>query len=279
MTKRLFILMLVSVFAILNKAHGMTTSKTCNENLRDSMHIVLLGDSNTWLGGDDCTSKRGWNTWFAQSFPHATCVSYARSGATWTNTRRTTRNLTENVGRISDNNVIYNQVCRLIAACRNKQQAIPQLIIVAAGTNDAWFENKRSQAFSIQNATQLKAMPNHSLPDLPHTFPLSLAASVQYDCLLLKKHFPQTRIILFTPLQTTAVSENKIAQTGNIIEQVGHALNLDVVRQDKICCVKRTEELKHFTNTYDGTHTNEQGAQKNGIILANTVAKLLKGGS
>ena len=84
---------------------------------------------------------------------------------------------------------------------------------------------------------------------------------------------------MFTPLQTTAVSENKIAQTGNIIEQVGHALNLDVVRQDKICCVKRAEELKHFTNTYDGTHTNEQGAQKNGIILANTVAKLLKGGS
>lgn len=109
MTKRLFILMLVSVFAILSKAHGMANNdKTCNENLRDSMHIVLLGDSNTWLGGDDCTSKRGWNTWFAQSFPHATCVSYARSGATWTNTRRTTRNLTENVGRISDNNVIYN---------------------------------------------------------------------------------------------------------------------------------------------------------------------------
>lgn len=279
MKKKVFILMLLCVFALTSGAHTKDITLSSEKNVCDSMHIVLLGDSNTWLGGDDCTSKRGWNTWFAQCFKHATCVSYARSGATWTNTPRTTKNLKENVGRISDNNVIYNQVCRLIAACRNKLQPTPQLIIVAAGTNDAWFENKRPQAFSIKNVAQLKTLATNSLPDMPRVFPLSLAASVQYDCLLLKKHFPKTRIILFTPLQTTAVSEAKINQTGDIIENVGRRLNLNVVRQDKVCCVKRAEELQHFTNTYDGTHTNEQGAQKNGVILANAVTELLKANS
>ena len=58
----------------------------------DSTHVAILGDSNTWLGGDQCDQPRGWNKWFKDYFAPASCRSYARSGATWTNTARTKRN-------------------------------------------------------------------------------------------------------------------------------------------------------------------------------------------
>ena len=81
-----------------------------------TLHVVLLGDSNTWIGGDDCDKERGWNTWFKQLFQPASCKSYARSGATWTNTKVTKRNPKENIGNLGNDNVIYNQVVRLIDA-------------------------------------------------------------------------------------------------------------------------------------------------------------------
>lgn len=241
----------------------------------DSLDVVILGDSNTWLGGDDCSREKGWNTWFARLFPQRSCKSYARSGATWTNTLRTKRDLTEVTGRISDNNVIYNQICRLIDAQKKGSQVNPQLIIVAAGTNDAWFPDKRPQAFRQQHASELRSLP-YPLPDELRRLPQTLAASVQYDCLLLKKHFSSSHIVLLTPLQTTAVTEQKINETGNIIEDVAQLLSIPVVRQDKVCCVKRATEAKKPTYTYDGTHTNEQGAQKNGEILARAIQKILK---
>ena len=52
----------------------------------DSTHVAILGDSNTWLGGDQCDQPRGWNKWFKDYFAPASCRSYARSGATLTNT-------------------------------------------------------------------------------------------------------------------------------------------------------------------------------------------------
>ena len=54
--------------------------------------VAILGDSNTWIGGDDCDKEKGWNKWFKDFFRPASCKSYARSGATWTNTEVTKAN-------------------------------------------------------------------------------------------------------------------------------------------------------------------------------------------
>lgn len=32
------------------------------------LHVVLLGDSNTFIGGDDCDKDRGWSKWFKERF-------------------------------------------------------------------------------------------------------------------------------------------------------------------------------------------------------------------
>ena len=105
----------------------------------DTTNVVMLGDSNTWLGGDSCDRPHGWTKWFAEECYPATCRSYARSGATWTATVRTVRDVDEYTEKLGDNNVIYNQICRLMVAVADGRQAYPHTIIISAGTNDAWF--------------------------------------------------------------------------------------------------------------------------------------------
>ena len=56
------------------------------------LNIVVLGDSNTSIGGDSCTLDRGWTRWFKESMQPASMRSYARSGATWTNATATRLN-------------------------------------------------------------------------------------------------------------------------------------------------------------------------------------------
>lgn len=112
------------------------------------LHVVLLGDSNTFIGGDDCDKDRGWSKWFKERFSPSTCKSYARSGATWTNCSKTKINTEEYSEKLTDNNVIFNQVLRLIQATKEGKEPQPDLIMIMAGTNDAWFKSSRPQLFS-----------------------------------------------------------------------------------------------------------------------------------
>ena len=151
------------------------------------------------------------------------CVSFARSGATWTNTTNTVLDREENVGIITDNNVIYNQVCRLIEATEDAKIQRPHLIIIACGTNDAWFEKKRPQiwAASVDDAIADEGIVAKDPSEAP-----SLAQSVVQDCLLLRQFFTDSKIVLLTPLQTTAVSVDKIGRVGDTIQKCGDMLGI-----------------------------------------------------
>ena len=233
----------------------------------EPLHVVILGDSNTWLGGDDCSKPEGWNTWFKEAFGPASCRSYARSGATWTNTPTTKRNLTENIGVLGNDNAVYNQIERLKQACKEGLQTVPDLIIVAAGTNDAWFADKRPQAFS-RSVDEAFSQQDGLLTGEQPSHELTLARSVRYGCELLMEAFPQAQIVLLTPLQSTAAPAQLITKVGDVIEECAHRMALGVVRMDREGCVYAARERVKKTFTKDGTHTNEAGARRNGYLVA-----------
>ena len=52
-------------------------------------------------------------------------------------------------------------------------------------------------------------------------------------------------------------------------------MGLEVVRQDRECCVRRTDEQKTKRYTTDGAHTSEEGARLNGTYLAKRISELL----
>lgn len=222
-----------------------------------TVDAVILGDSNTWIGGDNCDNPRGWNYWWHELTLPNSVRSYARSGATWTNTSRTRRNLTEDTQILSTDNVIYNQVCRLIAAADSGRQTDPTLIMILAGTNDAWFSNHRPGLFS-EYPDELDYKTIGALRPSQAT---SLARSVLLSCRLLADRFPKARIVLITPPQTTATTLAMIERVSDIIDRCGRQTGLQVIRLDRDGPVKAADEKRRLSLTTDGTHTSAEGAR------------------
>lgn len=257
-------------------------SNVCNELVNASelydfsnLNVVLLGDSETSIGGDLCDKPRGWNKWFADALKPASCRSYARSGATWTNTTNTKKNCEENIGVLGDDNVIYNQVERLKSAVGTGTQVVPNLIIIAAGTNDAWFQKRRPGIFNI-NATQAFSKQDAFITNRNVNTITSLTESIRYNCELLMEAFPNTQIILITPMQASAIETAEIMRVADVIATCGKWLSVGVVRMDAGCSLYRPREKMKHKFTYDGTHTNEEGARRNGRYIARQVASMLQ---
>ena len=238
------------------------------------VHVAILGDSNTWIGGDSCDKAKGWNKWFKDEFAPASCVSYARSGATWTNTENTLYNILEDIDVLGKDNVIYNQINRLVNAVEEGRQVVPNLIIIAAGTNDAWFQKARPMVFGM-TVDEAFRTDRDFLTSKKVNEVLTLAESVRYGCEMLMDRFPMARIILLTPMQSTAVSNTDIRRTGDIIEECGRQMGISVIRQDYNSSVCRVREEKRHLYTSDGTHTNEKGARQNGCLIAHQINQLL----
>lgn len=229
--------------------------------------VVLLGDSNTWLGGDSCDTPRGWSKWFVDDFAPRSCVSYARSGATWTNTVKTKYDITEYSEVITDNNVIFNQVCRLADAIGRRVQPVPGLIIVMAGTNDAWFDSRRPGVWK----TNLDMAFSDSIGIPEVSVCTSLASSVVLACKKLREIAPAAKIVLATPMQTSRTDMSKISRAADIIAECGDKMDIMVIRLDREGCVKAETEKKFQRFTYDGVHTNTEGARRIGYFLSQRI--------
>jgi lysophospholipase L1-like esterase len=246
---------------------------------QEPLHVVILGDSNTWIGGDDCDKPQGWNKWLKDVLQPTTCKSYARSGATWTNTSETRRNTKENIEVLGNDNVIYNQICRLQEAVDSGIQPTPQLILIMAGTNDAWFQKQRLQALSESQIHDCGHCTNHATcphDSRPVNKILTLAESVCYGCGLLRTAYPEARIILLTPLQSVQAGSANITKAGDIIERCGQQMGLSVIRMDKEAGIDAAKEKVKHRLTTDGTHTSELGARQVGTFVARQIAALLQ---
>ena len=227
--------------------------------------IALLGDSMTWIGGDECQNERGWSHFLKKAFPDASIKVYARSGATWTNTRDTNGNPDVYYDVLDDENVVYNQVLSLIRDAGKNPALSPDIIILYAGANDAWFEKKRPGIFDDI------ALPQGSVDNCKPSDFTSLPSSIQLASRKLREHFPDARIILMTPVEMTKVPASKINQIGDIIEKTGTELGLEVLRADKNVDIRHDQEAKKLQHTSDGVHTNSKGA----VLIADFVIDYL----
>jgi len=181
----------------------------------------------------------------------------------------------ENIGVLGNDNVVYNQIERLRQAYEKGQQPAPQLIVIAAGTNDAWFIKKRPQVFE-KTVSQVFAQQDSLTTCLPVDKVLSLAEAVRYDCELLLETFPDAQLLLLTPLQSVAVATELIGRVGDIIEGCAQKMSLSVIRMDREGSVDAAAERVTKRYTYDGTHTSEEGARHNGYLVAQRVKEMMK---
>lgn len=249
------------------------TAETFAEEVKSDVDVVVLGDSNTWIGGDDCSKPQGWTYWFAKKFPHKSLWSYARSGATWTNTPSTVRDTENNIGVIGDQNVIYNQVERLIEAVDSGKQDSPEVVIIAAGTNDAWFGDRRPGLFS---KTVDEVFDNMELSvDKAPSDMLTFVESVKYSVEKLAKRFPSAEIVILTPPQIKKcdyVSQRKVRDA---LIETGIRLSVPVIDLHSAAGTYAAIEKAEHTNTYDGVHYSEAGARRHGNYVASQLISIL----
>lgn len=249
----------------------MTCLVTLGTHAAMPFNVVILGDSNAALGGDSCNAERGWTKWFCEAVTPKTCYSYARMGATWTNNALTHLNLSETLRGANNDNVIYNQVSRFKEAYKNGLQPEPALIIIAAGTSDAWLERQRPEMYSMTVDKAFKSALLDLMMKKVHQV-TSLAEAVRYNCEILRESFPDARIVLLAPIETTIATAPRNLKVCETIEECGRKLGIDVLRLDKECPIKCGEERikKHYTK--DGSNTSVEGAQ----MISERVVAFLK---
>ncbi|MCM1439400.1 MAG: SGNH/GDSL hydrolase family protein [Roseburia sp.] len=239
------------------------------------LNVVILGDSNTSMGGDDGSNHKSWDKWFAKELGAASCMSYARSGATWTHADAAKKNPVQNAGALEDDNVVYSQIVQLIEAYEAGKQPKPTLIIIAAGADDAWFVSKRPGLLSRTPNDGFNIITTDSVSRHEPVSLTSLAEAVVYDCMLLNEAFPDAKIVIITPLQSAQITPERLARVAGVLEDCSSALGIDVIRQDIELPVDRNEDMLHKKLTYDGTHTSAEGAATDGHILAQRIAGIL----
>ncbi len=222
--------------------------------------IALLGDSMTWIGGDSCQNPTGWSHILKQSGIADKIDVYARSGATWTNTKSTQLNTSFYSEILHDNNVVYNQAFRLL-----ENAVYPDIIILFAGANDAWFANKRPGIYDQDNSTE-----KYTILTDPSTV-TTLEGSIRLVCDILQTNFPNATLLFVTPLQMSKTDPQTIFKVSEIIEKTASQKGCLVIRPDKETAINHEQEAKSPKYTYDGVHTNPEGAR----ILGNYILESL----
>lgn len=234
---------------------------------------TIFGDSITWLGNDDCTGTRGWTKYLKDNSNFVSIKSYARSGATWTNTAKTVYDIQENTSNTSDNNNIFNQINRYINAIENGEDKLSNYILIALGTNDALF--RYSQSISDYDKIDNIFTEQNFENNVAINTCLSLVKSIKYIADMIFNHFPEAKVVVLTPLQSASIDFYKISKCGDIIEAAAHRCSWNVIRQDKECGISFMQEKRNYVNTYDGIHTSDKGAKKIGNYIYKRLCGML----
>lgn len=227
--------------------------------------VALLGDSMTWIGGDSCDVARGWSTYFKRLTRPASLKVYARSGATWTNSPSTRIDTRSYSDVLHPDNVLYNQALRLREDAEAGRTPVPDVIVLYAGANDAWFGGRFPEMF-----------PGKPLPDgEPEPSQVrSLAGSIRLVARMLARSFPEARLVFVTPAEMTKTSAENLTRVADTIDSVASALGYTVLRVDRDVDIRRDTEMKKFTLTSDGVHTNPAGARLLGEYIAGKIIKI-----
>ena len=216
--------------------------------------IALLGDSMTWIGGDSCQNETGWSHILKESGIASAINVYARSGATWTNTAATKRNPNYHTELLHDDNVVYNQAVRLIERA-DTSDVSPDLIILFAGANDAWFAAKRPGLFDSKDKDTV-----YSYSTDPASV-TSLEGSIRLVSDILLSRFPDTILLFVAPLQMSKTDAETIFKVSDIIEKTASEKGWLTLRADKDTGITHEQEAGSPRFTSDGVHTNPEGAR------------------
>lgn len=254
--------------------------------------IYVLGDSITWLGGDNCDGTRpgyehrGWTEYFKERIQPRIIKSYARSGATLSCYSDSQENPSAYYGSPAADNILWNQVIRMKNDILNGAD-VPDYIIISAGCNDAYMYETTRASFAERHAA-ISGLLSDNVENILNTnvgtswygtkTPAE-CASIAKTMRWMKDAFvsicPNAQVIICTPLQSHYSSLPTQDEVSQRIDECSQFVSWSTINQGKDCMISRLQEAKGYHFTADGTHTSVLGATMVGHILARRVLNIL----
>lgn len=258
-----YLLLLISILS--PETANCKDTKNCSD-----INVVVFGDSMTWISGEDFSNPTGWAYYFKKIIEPKSFTSYARSGATITNSVSTRKNPNAYSDVLEDDNVIYNQIIRFMEDYEKGAITEPDIFIIFAGGNDAWFERKRPGSFNSA-LDSIRMVNATDYPSQRTTLGESLVLSIRN----LEKICPGSSVLLVTPTEMSKVSAERIHDISDKIHSVGESLGCFILRADQLVEIRHDVEKKKFTFTKDGVHTNSKGAAMLADVIVNYLTENL----
>lgn len=222
--------------------------------------IAFLGDSNLWLGGEDCSNPRAWSYWLEEGNNHILKRCFARSGATITNTATTPNDTIGYSEVLADDNTLYSQAMRLCGAVDRQEIREPDIIIVYGGSNDAWFADRRPGIFDKTKGFAETPSEN-----------TSLRSSLRHILNILTTKCQGSEIVMVGPPFMTRCERQNISSVTDAMQEVAMAEGIRMIRLDSDSIINPDKEKQRLRLTLDGVHTTPEGAEKIGRIVTSEI--------
>ena len=253
------------VSELYNDSYFVTTSQlnTAISGIQNTNAATIPILPNVVLFGDSITDTKVNGEWVKQIINYAkfnSLTNYGRGYCTFTFKNDTVKNTTNTGDTNTGDNVIWNQYNRMVEDINNGKIHSPDCIIILAGTNDAIQTKTIGEVDSVFNnsaqSTDVKTLTN-------------LCASVRYVCELIMVNYPNTQIILATPLQMKDYNRTSQAiLVRNAIISCANKMGIKTIDQTYESGIYAYAENVRPKFLSDGVHLTVEGGKKVAQFLA-----------
>ena len=253
------------VSELYNDSYFVTTSQlnTAISGIQNTNAATIPILPNVVLFGDSITDTKVNGEWVKQIINYAkfnSLTNYGRGYCTFTFKNDTVENTTDISDSNIGNNVIWNQYNRMVKDINAGKIPSPDCIIILAGTNDAIQTKTIGDVDSVFNnsaqSTDVKTLTN-------------LCASVRYVCELIMVNYPNTQIILATPLQMKDYNRTSQAiLVRNAIISCANKMGIKTIDQTYESGIYAYAENVRPKFLSDGVHLTVEGGKKVAQFLA-----------
>lgn len=246
---------------------------------KKNINIMFLGDS--------ITADNYYRPILTSMLKPAHIDNLAVVSATWADRPTTTGYDGDPKTSVSSGNVLGNQVQKILNN-PSTYNVVPDIIFIAAGINDiipsaseAEYSNIESYFTSESNVAVPCTAPTFDGSDTYKDSRKKITGAMRYVCSKLMQLYPNAKILISTPLQTS-INQNQrydksIRIKQQIIAETAHRLGLEVIHTGEECGINQDFEYGGaFWNSswatsarpyngrdlIDGLHPNDNGCQK-----------------
>lgn len=259
-------------YMVVNNKRGEYTMKVIKKStlpIADNLisyqkkNILLLGDSITQLG----MSERGWVKYFSQIVKPARVDNVAVIGAHLCDYNDHTIYNGNPVAETSEQNVVGNQVQKIINNPSNYASNY-DVIIIAAGTND---DTSTGQITTSEINAQF--FSGSSIVSLSNVDRSTWVGATRWITEKLRELYPTAKIVFNTPIHRIDLhNSSRVLNNGSSIKICADANS--VLLCDSLKCGVTMSDEDDFI---DSLHPSVQGAEKLGKYNAKFFASMFKG--